>query len=295
MAHRQPFPLQTNEKRCRVPDLIALEFHGNPISTCRDELTQKVYCLPREIVTQLGVNWPGQHAKLTKSVLYQKHIRRMDIHTPGGNQEVLLLDIDYLPAWLASISPDKVQESIRERLLTYQEECAHVLRDYWTQGKAINPRAVDHPLLEHKAELALIDQFYALMTKLGQLTERDKLMVADQARNIMQTGQRLLPAAPEPPDRAIYGFSIAERVAQLGYHLTRKQQAALYPQLGKRIAAEWRTRYEGEPAKETRWVDGAQRPVAWYAQEEASWIDPILQSYLSQFPGLTRAEYLEET
>lgn len=133
---------------------------------------------------------------------------------------------------------------------------------------------------ERKAELALIRQASDLLSHLGHLTPRDTLMLADQARNVMTAGQRLLPAATTTA-APIHGFSVAERVAQLGYQLTRSQQAALVPKLGKRIAEEWRRRYEGEPAKENRWVDGAQRLVAWYAEDDAQWVDVIVQSFLT--------------
>jgi prophage antirepressor-like protein len=148
------------------------------------------------------------------------------------------------------------------------------------------------PASDPKTHLALIQQAHALLTALGQLTARDTLMLADQIRNVMQSGQRLLPAADtSQPAPAAYGFSVAERVEQLGYHLSRKQQAVLTPPLGKRVIQEWRSRYPNvPPPKETRWVDGAQRLVGWYAQEEASWVDTIIQSYFSQFPWITRTE-----
>lgn len=144
-----------------------------------------------------------------------------------------------------------------------------------------------------QAELDLLAAAHALLRTLGHLTPADTRMLAEQARNVMQSGQRLLPSADAThPARTVYGFSVAERLEQLGYQLSRKQQAALAPQLGKRVMDEWRSRYPSEPEKETRWVDGAQRQVAWYPHDDASWIDVILQGYLAQFPGITRTQSL---
>jgi phage anti-repressor protein len=134
-------------------------------------------------------------------------------------------------------------------------------------------------LPEPKVALTLIEHASTLLAKLGHLTERDTLMLADQVRNVMTIGQRLLPGSSLASPA--YGFSLAERVAQLGYRLTRRQQASLYPTLGKRVAEEWRQRFTEEPTKESRWVDGAQRAVAWYPEETATWIDPIIQSFLA--------------
>jgi prophage antirepressor-like protein len=128
------------------------------------------------------------------------------------------------------------------------------------------------------AQLETIRKASDLLDYLGHLTERDTLMLADQARNVMLSGSRLLSSGQTP---AAHGFSVAERVEQLGYHLTRKQAATFHVVLGKMIAKEYRNRYGVEPLKEARYVDGATRQVSWFAHEDADWVDPILQGYLA--------------
>jgi P22_AR N-terminal domain len=129
-----------------MPDLIPqrITFHGDQISTCKDDQTGKVYCIPREISEQLGVSWGGQSVKL-KGPLYQRHTRCLDIETPGGMQEMTLLDTDLLPMWLLSIPVKRVKKGIQEKLLAYQEECAKALRDYWVEGLARRPPQVKNP------------------------------------------------------------------------------------------------------------------------------------------------------
>ena len=147
------------------------------------------------------------------------------------------------------------------------------------------PVSVPPPLLPSPAEsLAVLREFVNFAEELGLLTERDKLMAVDAARNAVFAGdQRLLGHGAD----SRYGFSLAERVKALGYQLSRKAEASIFPTLGKRIAAEYRRRYKTHKVpKETRYVDGAQRPVAWYGSEDASWIDPMIQGYLAQLPGI---------
>jgi hypothetical protein len=135
------------------------------------------------------------------------------------------------------------------------------------------------PVLPSPADqLALCQATYAFLEDLGCATDRDRLMIADFARNGLRTAQGLLAAPGTSP--TAHGFSVAERVAQLGYHLTRVQQAALYSPLGKRLAAEYRSRTGKDPQKELRYVDGASRPVSWCAAEDASWVDPLVQSFM---------------
>jgi hypothetical protein len=94
----------------------------------------------------MGLDWPGQYSKLTSSAFYRPHVLRWAIPTEAGSRETLLLDLEYLPSWLTSISAERVHPAIKERLLAYQRECAHALHSYWTEGAAFNPRAGDTDL-----------------------------------------------------------------------------------------------------------------------------------------------------
>lgn len=140
-------------------------------------------------------------------------------------------------------------------------------------------------LPSQESQLAVIQTSLSILERLGQLTPRDELMYADYTRNVMVSGQRLL----TPPHSTAHGFSVAERCVHLCYRLTRKQQATFLPILGKLLAKEHRERTGTEPHKETRFVDGANRPVAWYAETDGAWVDPIIQSYLAGFPGLPKS------
>ena len=62
------------------------------------------------------------------------------IPTKGGLQTMICLLLRKLPAWLYSIQSGKVKPELRDTVIKYQEECDDVLWDYWTKGKAVNPR-----------------------------------------------------------------------------------------------------------------------------------------------------------
>ncbi len=44
-----------------------------------------------------------RRAKLKRSQFFQRHVKGMDIHNLAGS-DLLALELDYLPVWLASIS-----------------------------------------------------------------------------------------------------------------------------------------------------------------------------------------------
>jgi hypothetical protein len=266
-----------------MADIQKIVFQGDQISTCRDERTGKVYCVPREICERLGVEWSTQRRKL-QSQVYQKHMGRVHMNTPSGEQEVVLLNVDLLPTWLLSISAEKVHPAIKDKLLAYQEECAQVLRDYWFKGYAVHPSLRSDPYAEQHAYMGLLSVAVAFLDGIGQLDERTRLMFADRVRTrvLQSPGEQKLLAEPKE-----VVFFVADRVSTLGYVLAARQEAVHMPALGKRIAAEYRGRYNSNPMTAQRYVDGKARPVNVYKQEDVEWIDVIIQSYFSR-QGLRR-------
>ena len=115
-----------------------------------------IYCLDyqgepfapvKPIVENMGMDWASQTAKLKANkerwsvsiieTISPKGIA--NITTPslmGGEQKMLCMPVRKLPAFFASISPNKVKPELRPKIIRYQNECDEVLWRYWTQGKA---------------------------------------------------------------------------------------------------------------------------------------------------------------
>ncbi|HIG8224618.1 TPA: phage antirepressor N-terminal domain-containing protein [Klebsiella pneumoniae] len=97
------------------------------------------YVAMKPIVENLGMSWSTQMRKLlSQSEKYG--YAHMNIPTKSGIQKMLCLPLKKLNGWLFSINSEKVRADIRDKLIQYQEECFTVLHDYWTKGKAENPR-----------------------------------------------------------------------------------------------------------------------------------------------------------
>lgn len=60
----------------------------------------------------------------------------MMVDSPDNSKRVVTcIDLDSLPGWLFSINARKVKESIREKVIRYQKECARVLRDHFFSSR----------------------------------------------------------------------------------------------------------------------------------------------------------------
>lgn len=89
----------------------------------------------KPIVENMGLAWQTQARKLTDNK-ERWGIIIMVIPSNGGEQEMLCLPVRKLPAYLASINPNKVRAELRPKIELYQAESDDALWNYWINGKA---------------------------------------------------------------------------------------------------------------------------------------------------------------
>lgn len=93
------------------------------------------YVAMKPIAESLGVSWQGQHAKLGER--FASTIKEILIVAEDGKPRgMTCLHLRKLPAWLYSISPNKVKPELRDKIIRYQEECDDALWNYWAEGSA---------------------------------------------------------------------------------------------------------------------------------------------------------------
>jgi hypothetical protein len=120
--------------------------------------TEHVLGVPaKRLVEQLGLAWPSQHAKLMDDEDNRYGVFEAPLISPNGKTyDSLVIPYTALNAFLFSINrknlPEKMiqtelsgggirEETIKQKIIRYQDECQLVLHDYWTHGAAINLRS----------------------------------------------------------------------------------------------------------------------------------------------------------
>lgn len=121
----------------QYPLISEVEFHGDTLTTISNNGIE--YIAMKPVIEAIGLDWKSQHRKLM-SQKEKYGCGHMTIPSRGGLQEMLCMPLRKLNGWLFSINPAKVKDSIRDKLIAYQEECFAALHDYWTNGVAVNPR-----------------------------------------------------------------------------------------------------------------------------------------------------------
>lgn len=98
------------------------------------EYDQKPYVLMKQLCESIGLQWRAQRKRILRHEVLAKGVVIMDTPSNGGTQRTMLLPLHYLNGWLFGIDTKKISNLLRDRLISYQEECYEVLWNYWTTG-----------------------------------------------------------------------------------------------------------------------------------------------------------------
>ncbi len=128
-------------------------YNDNLVLVNRNE---EPYVPMRPIVEQMGLDWRSQHRKINErfnSVMVIMTTTGSD----GKRYEMVCMPLRKLPAWLYSISPNRVAPELKEKIILYQEECDDVLWQYWTKGFAGKQKSTTS-LAQSKYRIQLVKQ-----------------------------------------------------------------------------------------------------------------------------------------
>lgn len=193
-------------------ELYIVEFEGQP------------YTAMRPIVENMGLDWKAQLVKIKQR--FNSVVGEITTTGKDGKQyQMLCLPLKKLFGWLMTISPNKVKPELRDTVIKYQEECDDVLWDYWTKGKAVNPRPKTH-----KSERTPLHDAHAmLVAKTKHLNSSDAWKIINQrfsTQSIDEIPYEAIPVAVEYVHHLIALYSKADKQGGLfdkdTYELIRK-------------------------------------------------------------------------
>lgn len=145
------------------------------------------YVAMKPIVVNMGLAWSPQRTKITERFAATV-TEIVTVAEDGGLREMTCLPLRKLPAWLYSISPNKVKPELRDKIIRYQEECDDALWDYWTKGNASRPtsNSVNQQLALSRHRVTLLKELHrardnglraALHEEVAQLSQQLGLSV----------------------------------------------------------------------------------------------------------------------
>lgn len=119
---------------------ISVPFHGANLLIV--EYNGQPYTPMKPIVDGMGLDWKSQFVKL-KDRFDSTMVEITTVANDGKERLMICLPVRKLAAWLYSIHANKVKAELRDKVITYQNECDDVLWDYWTRGQTSNQKYLD--------------------------------------------------------------------------------------------------------------------------------------------------------
>ncbi len=133
------------------------------ILAARTEASE-IYLPIRPICAALGVSWTTQYRKVRADDVLMESVRTLRLQTRGGPQNLVCMDIESIPMWLAGIEPSRVRADLRDRLKSYKRWVRKVVYEAFARetglesargtGRTPTESNSDAQALEHIAQMA---------------------------------------------------------------------------------------------------------------------------------------------
>lgn len=104
-----------------------VNFNGDNLLAVKDNTTGKVHISVNHICNGLGIDARIQRDKLKEHATLSKGCTSRYIPSNGGNQEAFVIELEFLPLWLAGINPARVDPKSQDKLVEYQLKAKDVL------------------------------------------------------------------------------------------------------------------------------------------------------------------------
>lgn len=115
-----------------MTNTTTVTFHGTELIAIAGETPASTLVAMKPIVEGMGLDWPSQRKKLARHPVLYGGMVVMTIPSISGDQNTVLIALDMLNFWLATIHTDRIKNlETRKRIISYQAECARVLFDHF--------------------------------------------------------------------------------------------------------------------------------------------------------------------
>ncbi len=132
------------------PSIIEVPFYGTFIYTVL--LDGVPHVLLRPTLEAMGLDWGSQFRKLN-SRSWATVVETTTVGADGRKRRMAAVSLDVWAMFLANINENTVKKELRPIIIAYQKESGPALRQFFTEGAAINPRASETQLQAKRAEI----------------------------------------------------------------------------------------------------------------------------------------------
>ena len=130
-----------------------VEFNGDILKAAQDP-DGNIWVGARWVCEAIGLDdnrIKYERRKMQTDSVISKGVQNFTLLTNGGNQNVMCLQLDYLPLWLAKINPARFSKELKDKLLEYQLRAKDVLAAAFLDNKPNQltlPKPKEHKIIK---------------------------------------------------------------------------------------------------------------------------------------------------
>lgn len=255
-----------------TPDgIVRIPFMGGFIETVLTNGEPHVVLKPT--VEAMGLDYSAQLKKLRRkswAVVAETATTAAD----GKAYVMATVGLDTWSMLLANIDEHRVSVSARPLVVEYQQKSARALREYWTQGGAVNPAATREQVAELRERINDVERARIAQERLSAMGVAKQYGLVNDSYVEAMARTELARMNGEEPDINPADITITcdEYLTDRG--VTGKDLRSARVKLGTTVASLYRARYSGrDPQKVKRPIHGVHRDVAVYTHRDIDLFD----------------------
>lgn len=191
----------------------------------------------------------------------------------GKAREMATVDLDTWSMLLANIDEHRVSEAARPLVVEYQKKSARALREYWTQGGAVNPAATREQVADLRQQLDGVERARLAQERLSAMGVAKQFGLVNSSYVEAMARTELARMNGEEPDIDPADVTITCDEFLTDQGVSGKQLRSARVKLGQTVATLYRARYGQPPQKIKRPINGVHRDVAVYTHRDIDLFD----------------------
>jgi hypothetical protein len=236
----------------------------------------------RPTLDAMGLDADSQLKKL-KRKSWATTVMTTVVADDGKVREMATVNLDTWSMLLANIDEHRVAEAVRPLVVDYQQKSARALREFWTQGGAINPAATDDQLdaLEQQIEERRIRRALGLVQLIAAMDDTidPKWKRSRQLHHYAEAAGEI--AAIPAEDRALL---VDTYLRDRG--LSKDERRSVRSSFGRRVSLAYEMQHGEKPKDSIGLVDGRERTVKSYTEADRPMFDKVWDEfYADRYPA----------
>lgn len=253
-------------------NIVSIPFHETQIIAIEEDGTQWIAL--RHVCESMGIAFSRQLRKL-KEKTWARCVLKDTTGSDGKTYEMTMIDRQTFLMWLATINESRVNEDHRDLVIAYQAEAVGVIDDYFTKGKAVNPR-INVEQAQQLGGMALAQAQLNLIQQATSIAQLDPVYVTTMTTLALEKGLNNRPDIPFE-HRPLYTEDYLRDQGVSG-----KALKSMRSTFGRAVSAEYERRYGVKPMKAFGEVGHRARQINSYTEQDRGLFDDVFNAKFAE-------------